>query len=160
MTEIKYKDTTIPVEAGQTVTLNTADKKLTGDMVICVPKAESGGGAVDTRDVRTVCVHAAASFGYTLTYSTENEPTTNYYMGDDMNAWVNIAKGTKIRLAIKLSNTSYEQYFERAYCEQLGGEIGTAVENNRRYTDWFVVDDNIFDFNIEYASVGGGGGVN
>ena len=40
---IKYKDTTIPVEAGQTVTLNTAGQKLTEDMVISVPK-ESGGG--------------------------------------------------------------------------------------------------------------------
>ena len=152
-TEIKYKSSTISLEAGQTATLHTAGQKLTGDIEVTAPK-DGGGG--DTRDVRTVCVHAAASFGYTLTYSTENEPTVNYYMGDDMNAWVNIAKGTKIRLAIKLSNTSYEQYFERAYCEQLGGEIGTTVENNRRYTDWFVVDDNIFDFNIEYASVGGG----
>lgn len=44
MTEIKYKDTTIPVEAGQTVTLNTADKKLTGDIEVTAPK-ESGGGA-------------------------------------------------------------------------------------------------------------------
>lgn len=42
MTEIKYKDTTIPVEAGQTVTLNTTGKKLTGDVVITAPKAESG----------------------------------------------------------------------------------------------------------------------
>lgn len=44
MTEIKYKDTTIPVEAGQTVTLNTTGKKLTGDIAITAPK-ESGGGA-------------------------------------------------------------------------------------------------------------------
>jgi hypothetical protein len=42
MAEIKYKDTTIPVEAGQTVTLNTADKKLTGDILITAPK--DGGG--------------------------------------------------------------------------------------------------------------------
>lgn len=41
MTEIKYKDTTISVEAGKTVTLNTADKKLTGDISIAFDTAGS-----------------------------------------------------------------------------------------------------------------------
>ena len=45
---ITYKDTTIPVEAGQAVTLSTADKKLTGDIAITAPK-ESGGDARDFR---------------------------------------------------------------------------------------------------------------
>ena len=43
MTEIKYKDTVISVEAGQTATLHTTDKKLTGDIEVTAP-AESGGG--------------------------------------------------------------------------------------------------------------------
>ena len=42
---IKYKDTTIPVEAGQTVTLNTTGKKFTEDIEVTAPK-ESGGGGV------------------------------------------------------------------------------------------------------------------
>ena len=38
MSTIKYKDTTIRVEAGQTVTLSTADKKLTGDIEVIAKK--------------------------------------------------------------------------------------------------------------------------
>ncbi len=48
MTEIKYKDTVISLEAGKTATLHLADKKLTEDMVITAP-AESGGGASDDK---------------------------------------------------------------------------------------------------------------
>ena len=41
MAEIKYKETTIPVEAGQTVILNTIDRKLTGDIKVITPKTET-----------------------------------------------------------------------------------------------------------------------
>ena len=41
---VTYKSQTIAIEAGQTATLHTAGQKLTEDMVISVPKAESGGG--------------------------------------------------------------------------------------------------------------------
>lgn len=43
-TEIKYKSQTIAIEAGETATLHTTDKKLTGDIEVTAP-AESGGGA-------------------------------------------------------------------------------------------------------------------
>ena len=151
MTEIKYKDTTIPVEAGQTVTLNTADKKLTGDIAITAPK-ESGGG--DTRDVRTVCINFNGGWTHTLSYCTEDAPTTRKWIGTDSYNWVNIVKGRKIRLAVE---SSYQHYFNNAYCEQLGGEIGTTLDGNVRYTDWFVVNDNIFDFTFDWASSSGGG---
>lgn len=41
MTEIRYKENIIPVEAGKTVTLSTNDKKLTDDIVITADIVES-----------------------------------------------------------------------------------------------------------------------
>ena len=151
MTEIKYKDTTIPVEAGQTVTLHTAGQKLTEDVVISVPKAESGG---DTRDVRTLCVILNGGHTATISYCLENAPTTGKEGLYSARIWWNFSKGTKLRLKIVMS---YQSYFKSVYCEQLGGEISTTVEGDVRYTDWFVINDNIFDFNIAYNSLPSGG---
>lgn len=41
MTEIKYKDLIIPVEAGQAITLSTTGKKLTDNIEVTFPKAET-----------------------------------------------------------------------------------------------------------------------
>jgi hypothetical protein len=152
MTEIKYKDTSIPVEAGQTVTLNTADKKLTGDIEVTAPK-ESGGG--DTRDVRTLCVNLTGGYTATISYCLENAPTTGKEGLNGFKLWWNFSKGTRLRLKIVMS---YQSYFKSVYCEQLGGEISTTVAGDVRYTDWFVINDNIFDFNIAYNSMPSGGG--
>lgn len=43
----QYKSQTIAIEAGKTATLHTSGQKLTEDVVISVPKAESGGVSLD-----------------------------------------------------------------------------------------------------------------
>ena len=108
MTEIKYKDTTIPVEAGQTVTLNTADKKLTGDIEVTAPKAESGGGGAD-RDYWVVCFTAIAS-GTSWTnfsYKLSSAPNTTVFRPHSTGGgehWVKVPKGDQISFNFKFNS--------------------------------------------------------
>lgn len=48
-TAIKYKDTTISLEAGQSVLLHTSGKKLTEDMVITAPKESEATASVEIK---------------------------------------------------------------------------------------------------------------
>ncbi len=140
MTEIKYKDTVISLEAGQTVTLNTADKKLTGDIEVTAPKDVGGG---DTRDVRTLCIANGCGGEISFRYEGGDGRTI---IGNGFNIYTNIPKDSKIRIEIEELYGS----FERVYCEQLGGEIATTIYDGRRVTEWFTITDNIFDFRLEY----------